>query len=257
MPQSLPFSWNNSRILVADDEPDMREIFSAWFRNLGCTVTEAVDGKDALDALSNGNFDAIVTDVRMPKINGIQLVQQLHRSGRYTPVVIFVSGFVDLALPDAFDLGVEAVLSKPCEKAELIGAVYRSLLRRDLIFHPPDGVAPPATEKYIRAHFPVSLTASQVALGRGGLSLDIHQKTIPDSAIGFSLSFAEGPLTNLSGWGVLRWCENFPHGARIGIEFLHLEDETLRQFARWLEQNLPVTFIPKDCHTHSVTSASP
>jgi CheY-like chemotaxis protein len=101
----------------------MREIFSAWFRNLGCFVTEAADGKEALEALARQRFDAIVTDVRTPRIDGVQLVRQLHRSGRYTPVVILVSGDVDLPLPDALDLGVEAVISKPCEKKDLIDAV--------------------------------------------------------------------------------------------------------------------------------------
>jgi len=52
MPQPQQFSWHNSRILIADDEPDMREIFAAWFRQLGCIVTEAADGQEALDAVS-------------------------------------------------------------------------------------------------------------------------------------------------------------------------------------------------------------
>ena len=73
MDAHLPFSWKNSRILVADDEPDMRQIFAAWFRNLGCSVTEAADGKDALDAIARQPFDAIVTDVRMPRIDGVRL----------------------------------------------------------------------------------------------------------------------------------------------------------------------------------------
>ncbi len=63
MSKPQPFSWKNSRILIADDEPDMREIFSAWFRNLGCIVTEAADGKEALDAIARERFDVIVTDV--------------------------------------------------------------------------------------------------------------------------------------------------------------------------------------------------
>src|SRR5206468_1886725 len=108
MPTAPPFSWKNSRILIADDEPDMREIFSAWFRRLGCHVAEAADGREALDLLSREPFDVIVTDVRMPRVTGIELVQELHRTGRYTPVAIFVSGYMDLELPDAFDLGIEA-----------------------------------------------------------------------------------------------------------------------------------------------------
>lgn len=255
MPQAQPFSWKNSHILIADDEPDMREIFAAWFRSLGCLVTEAADGQEALDALGGADFDAIVTDVRMPRVDGIQLVQQLREAGRYIPVVIFVSGFADLTLSDAFDLGVEAVLSKPCEKKVLLTAVRRSLLRRDLIFEPPEAVAPPSPESYIRQD--VSLNPLYLALGRGGISLNVRQRFMPEATIGFSLALTEGPLTHLDGWGLLRWCENLPEGSRIGVEFLHLDDDCLGQFAHWLKIRSPLSFIPKDCQSHSVFSASP
>jgi len=257
MSNPQPFSWTDSRILIADDEPDMREIFSAWFRNLGCTVTEAADGREALDALARDHFDAIVTDVRMPRLDGVQLVRQLHRSGRCIPIIIFVSGHVGLSLPDAFDLGVEAVLSKPCEKKELINAVHRSLLRRDLIFVPPAGVPAPASENCIRESLAGSAVASQVAFSRSGVSLDVRHKTFSDSTIGFSLSFSEGPITHIAGWGFLRWTEQLPEGLRIGIEFAYLDEQSLSQLARWLKHFTPVSFIPKNCHSYSVTSASP
>lgn len=252
-----PFSWKNSHILVADDEPDMREIFAAWFRNLGCSVTEASDGKDALDAIAREPFDAIVTDVRMPRMSGVQLVQQLRQAGRYIPVIIFVSGFSDLPLPDAFDLGVEAVLAKPCEKKVLLSAVQRSLLRRDLVFEPPEAVEPPSPDNYVREDSSPDAAPLSLALGRGGISVNVRTRVLPDASIGFSLTLQEGPLTHLSGWGLLRWCENSPQGTRIGIEFLHLDDDSLRQFATWLESSSPLSFIPKDCEPHSVRSASP
>jgi hypothetical protein len=94
-----------------------------------------------------------------------------------------------------------------------------------------------------------------LALGRGRLSLEFHHRIAPDSSIGFSLSFATGSLTRLVGWGVLRWCEHSPDSSRVGIEFTHLDQESLRQFAQCLEGNDPVSFIPKDCQSRSVTSA--
>src|SRR5258708_19323595 len=119
MLQPQQFSWQNSRILIADDEPDMREIFAAWFRQLGCIVTEAADGQEAQEALSCDRFDAIVTDVRMPRLDGVQLVRQLHRTGHYTPIVIFVSGFADLTLVHPFHLAVEPLMSNPSDKNNL------------------------------------------------------------------------------------------------------------------------------------------
>jgi CheY-like chemotaxis protein len=254
MPHSPGFSWKSSRILIADDEPDMREIFATWFRNLGCTVTEAADGKEALDLLARDRFDAVVTDVRMPRVDGIQLVHHLHTSGSYTPVVIFVSGFVDLPLPDAFDFGVEAVLSKPCERADLIAAVERSLLRRELIFLPVDSVAPPEPENCIREDFTGGPAACHVAFGRGGMSLEVRQPPLPGSAMRFSLTFGKGTVTDLRGWGLIRWTDTTSGVTRVGIEFLNLDEQSRAQFARWLAESSPISFIPKDCHAHSATS---
>jgi CheY-like chemotaxis protein len=251
MQHSSEFSWKTSRILIADDEPDMREIFAAWFRNLGCSVTEAADGKEALEILARDRFDAIVTDVRMPRIDGIQLVHHLHQSGSYTPVVIFVSGFTDLALPDAFDFGVEAVLSKPCERADLIAAVERSLWRRELVFLPVASVVPPDSENCLRESFPGEPSAFRVALGRGGMSLDVHSRPSLGSAIAFALTFAAGTVTDLRGWGLIRWANSLPEGARLGIEFFSLHDESRKQLARWLAECTPVSFIPKDCQLQS------
>jgi len=138
---------------------------------LGCTVTEAADGKEALDILARDRLDAIVTDVRMPRVNGVELVHQLHLSGRYIPIAIFVSGYLDLMLPDAFNLGVEAVMSKPCEKKGkkgLSGAVKRSLLRRQLIFEPSIAVDPPAPDNYIpRRHCFARRSRSRRGVSRG------------------------------------------------------------------------------------------
>jgi CheY-like chemotaxis protein len=254
MPTASPFSWKNSRILIADDEPDMREIFSAWFRNLGCYVAEAADGREALDLLSGEPFDVIVTDVRMPRVTGIELVQELHRTGRYTPVAIFVSGYMDLELPDAFDLGIEAVLSKPCEKQELLGAVQRSLMRQQFAFVPPPTVTPPELSSYIRENFSRTATASQVAIGRGGMSFDFPEPILREAPLGFSFSFAQGPLTHLHGWGHLRWCENLPDHSRIGVEFLYLDEESIQQLTVWIQQTCPVSFIPRHGQSHLVSS---
>jgi hypothetical protein len=114
----------------------------------------------------------------------------------------------------------------------------------------------PAPDNYIREAYSLGAAASHVALGRGGLSPEFHHGIAPDSSIGFSLSFATGSLTHLAGWGVLRWGEHSPDSSRAGIEFMHLDEESLRQFPHWLKENDPVSFIPKDCQ-RSVTSAVP
>jgi CheY-like chemotaxis protein len=256
MPDSREFSWKNARILIVDDEPDMRDIFGSWLRNLGCSVTTACDGRDALDALSQERFDAIVTDVRMPRVDGIELVQLLHRAGRYTPVVIFVSGFVDLPLYEAYDLGVEAVLSKPCERKELIQALKRSIQRRNMVFEPDPAAAPPAPEDVIHESFLGGPETTHVAIGRGGLSIESSGARMPGSAVGFSLHFTEGTLPVLSGWGLLRWNEVIAGRTRIGVEFMELDPASSGFFGRWIDDTCSPSFIPKLPHRNAA-GASP
>jgi hypothetical protein len=125
-----------------------------------------------------------------------------------------------------------------------------------LLFETPADAAAPSPENCIRADFPVSASSSHVAVGRGGFSLNVDQRDFRDTIIGFSLTFANGPLTRLYGWGALRRCENAPQGSRIGIEFIHLDAESLAQLSSWLQHFALVSFIPKDCHSHSVTSST-
>jgi CheY-like chemotaxis protein len=257
MPPTADFSWKNFKILIADDEPDMREIFSAWFRNLGCAVSEAADGLAAVELFAQDRFDVVVTDVRMPRLDGIQLIRELRGSSSYTPVIIFVSGFMDLSLADALDLGVESVLSKPCDRRELIMAVQRSLLRRNFVFEQPVPLSPLLPQDCLREDFPHGIAQSHVALGRGGFSLNSEQRKFVNSSVGFAFTFSEGPILSLRGWGQLRWCENLRQGSRIGVEFLHLEPDCRDAFERWMAEHHPFSFIPKNSQRPAVLSFSP
>jgi CheY-like chemotaxis protein len=257
MPDHTEFSWKETRILVADDEPDMREIFAAWLRNLGCSVVEASDGREAEELLLWQQFDAVVTDVRMPRVTGIELAQFLRQSSSYTPVVIFVSGHSDLAPVDAYDLGVEAILSKPCEKKTLVKVLRRCVQRRRMIFEADDTVAQPDSQNAVHADFPHPPEDSGVAIGRGGFSMNGRKDTTKNQSVPFRLTFAEGVLSSLSGWGVVRWCEPIGEQSRFGIEIVELEENSRQFFGRWLDAAKPTSFIPKEPVSRSLASASP
>jgi DNA-binding NarL/FixJ family response regulator len=98
------------------------------------------------------------------------LVRALHESGSSTPAIIFVGGFVDLTLPDAYDLGVEAVLSKPCPRRELVNALRRSMQRRNLVFDSDEDVPPPGAGDQIQQNFKTAPEGCPAAVGRGGIS---------------------------------------------------------------------------------------
>lgn len=83
-------------ILVVEDEPDLREVFSEMLKMLGCQVTEAGNGKQALKELQNKTFDALFTDLQMPEMDGSALIQaifDMHMSK--IPEIYVMTGRID------------------------------------------------------------------------------------------------------------------------------------------------------------------
>jgi len=246
MPNTTPTEsfWKNIHLLIVDDEQDMREIFAAWFRNLGCRVTEACDGAEALEACSKGVFDAVISDVRMPRVDGIELAKNMQTTYAHTPVVIFVSGFNDMLPADAYDLGIECLLSKPCERKRLIEALRVCLQREREGFVKPlrEGLEP--TER-IERDFANSLEGAGAAIGRGGISLPSTTDLGGDTVASFSLKFSAGDLSMLRGTGIVRWSEYQGGLFRLGIEFNSIAADSAEDLRRYLEEHKPAQFIPK------------
>ena len=127
-PPAAPFSAPSGEetVLVAEDEPMVREIVTGALRELGYRVVEAGDGVEALAAADAGEpLTLLVTDVAMPRMGGRELAARLR--GRFPGLrTLFVSGYTDGALGDAGDPAT-AFLAKPFMSSELTGAV-RGLL---------------------------------------------------------------------------------------------------------------------------------
>ncbi len=127
-----------TRILIVDDEPDLREIFLAWFHLAGFTdVHTAANGVDALALLQAQSIDVLVSDVRMPFMDGPTLVRRLAELVIQVPVIMFVSGFGDVDIREMYGLGVQAFIPKPLEPEHLIGRVEAAISDCDeLWLHP-------------------------------------------------------------------------------------------------------------------------
>lgn len=76
------------RILVVDDDTGVREMILRVLRRRGYQAQGAVDGLQALARLQHGDFDAVVTDLQMPRLNGLALVREVHRMEALLPVVV-------------------------------------------------------------------------------------------------------------------------------------------------------------------------
>lgn len=118
-----------ARILVAEDDRNANKLISAVLRKDGHDILSATDGKEALDLIDVEYVDLIVSDVMMPRIDGLELVRQLREAGYDTPVLMLTARQDSDTLHNGFLLGADDYLTKPADMKELVLRV-RALLRR-------------------------------------------------------------------------------------------------------------------------------
>ena len=125
-------------ILVVDDDEEVREVIRLQLSDTRYTILEAEDGEKAIECLNDNalTVDAIICDVRMPKINGVEAVAYFRREFSGTPVIV-LTGFPDLDLAVEFmKEGVVDYLVKPVEKAKLVATVEKAASQRTLFGEP-------------------------------------------------------------------------------------------------------------------------
>lgn len=119
------------QILIVDDEPAWIKVLSLLLRRQGFSVREATSGKEALRTLTGFRPDLILSDVRMPDMNGFDFLDEVRRTARYskTPVVFF-SGIDDYdAKKVAKDLGATDYLIKPFDEHDVLSVLSKHLAR--------------------------------------------------------------------------------------------------------------------------------
>lgn len=128
------------RLLVVDDEPDMLEFVERVTRRK-YDVTACSSADDALAALAGAEFGVLITDQKMPRVSGLELLERIH--GSYPGLVrVLLSGFTDVpALQRAVEAGhVHAYVLKPVDSQRLLAAIDQAHRVRDgAPFEPPEG----------------------------------------------------------------------------------------------------------------------
>ena len=129
------------RILLVDDDRAFRVSTSALLREEGHRVVEAASGQEGVEALKAGGFDLILLDLRMPGVDGIQIVEVLRRWGEGVPILM-ISGYgtVETAVK-ALHTGADDFLTKPVEPDVLTGKVADLLERRPSLENRRDALA--------------------------------------------------------------------------------------------------------------------
>lgn len=123
------------RLLIAEDELDLAEALTVFFQKNHFSVDAVNDGADAYEYASAGEYDAIILDVMMPKMNGIDVLRRLRAEGIKTPVMMLTAKGMKDDRITGFNAGADDYLPKPFEPDELICRV-RAMLRRSDNYRP-------------------------------------------------------------------------------------------------------------------------
>ena len=121
------------KILIAEDDRELRQLFSHVLQRNGYTVVGVSDGQEALQAMDRDVYDLLISDVMMPVLDGYELVRQLRESGNKTPVLMITAkdGFDDMR--QGFQSGVDDFMVKPVNVNEMLLRVGALLRRAQMI----------------------------------------------------------------------------------------------------------------------------
>ena len=121
----------SKRLLVVDDEPNLLRAVAVVLRGEGFEVSTARSGKEALVAVAKNTPDLIVSDVRMPGMDGFELARRLRRAPNFAllPIIFLTAKDETEDRVEGFRAGVDVYLTKPFEPDELV-AVINSILQR-------------------------------------------------------------------------------------------------------------------------------
>ncbi len=239
------------KILVVDDEPGLRKAVVFDFKRRGYQVQEAENGKEAFEIFKASHFDIVLTDVRMPNGDGIELLDRIKELNPNVPVVMFITGFADMTTEDAYHKGVDAIFPKPFDRKSLFAAVERATLGRDTVWSARAGerAQVDCTIELKFGEFSQACQGHVINIGRGGIYVALKDNIPPvNTKVSFQITFAKGLPREISGNGVVRWIRttDAPDApAGCGLEFEYLTDESRKEILALLSGANIKPFIPK------------
>ncbi len=121
------------RILVAEDQTDIRDLLVLNLRSAGYEVTSAPDGLAALASETARNNDLLILDLMMPGLDGLDLCKALRARGCITPILMLTAKSTELDRVLGLELGADDYLTKPFSLAELLARVKALLRRSELL----------------------------------------------------------------------------------------------------------------------------
>ena len=231
------------RVLIVDDEPDLLGVLGELFTLFGYEVMSANNGADAFDLMQNNEVDVLLTDVRMPKMDGLELVRRVRSTRRERPIIMVTSGYSD-HLPEAlYEAGANGFLSKPFGASGVRDAFMLASVTpgRRWAQARVGGTHPVLARELSDVE-----VKGELSLGAGGMFWSL---TGPAPRLNQIVEFkvTRAGAADWSGQGIVRWTRtagaDLPAGC--GIEFVHLDTPCRDDIVARIERAQPTAFLPR------------
>src|SRR5499433_1633192 len=132
----MPDPDNRRNILVVDDEAQITRVLKTTLSSQGYSIKTAADGSQALQEMKTWPVDLVITDLRMPNMDGLELCRRIRAQSRIPSIVLSVKGEESIKV-QALDAGADDYVTKPFSVNELLARV-RAALRRATAGDVPD-----------------------------------------------------------------------------------------------------------------------
>ena len=120
------------KILVVDDEQSLREVLSIMLKRAGYAVTSVADGEDAIEQIQKEIFDLVITDLRMPKVDGMEVLKAVKSTSPETVVLLITAFATADSAVEAMKQGAYDFLTKPTKLAMIAGVLSRVAEKKTL-----------------------------------------------------------------------------------------------------------------------------
>ena len=117
------------KILLAEDEVDLNNVVTRYLKKNGYSVDSVLDGEEALDYLEYSEYDLVILDIMMPKVDGFEVIKKLRDKGNHTSVLMLTSMDSADDKVKGLDLGADDYIVKPFDFNELMARI-RAVVRR-------------------------------------------------------------------------------------------------------------------------------
>lgn len=239
-------------VLVVDDEPDICEFVSEELTQRGMKVYSFSDPALALKSVASMKLDVVVSDIRMPGLDGIELLREIRKTHHYFPSILFVSGFSkNESLDQIMDLGAVALVEKPIDMNRLFSLIMEQFIE--------DGLE---RSRYVKAHERIPVVIDEKlkfdigSIGFGGVFISLSPENPQQQSltVGQLLSFnfrigddASEKAGSIEAVGEVAWKrdsakDGLPAG--LGVKFIKISDEHRQNILDYVRLHHILSFIP-------------